>query len=65
MINLFLTTYYLIDYFFYKENIFYQSQKFRVGICNGNQYLKQGLFASNWTEIKSEKKIESLFYFTS
>ena len=56
MINLFLTTYYLI---------FYQSQKFRVGICNGNQYLKQGLFASNWTEIKSEKKIESLFYFTS
>ena len=48
MINLFLTTYYLIDYFFYKWNIFYQSQKFRVGICNGNQYFRQGLFASNW-----------------
>ena len=63
MINLFLTTYYLIDYFFLQIKYFLSKPEIQSGHMQRESILQTRPFCIK-LELKSEKK-KALFYFTS
>ena len=63
MINLFLTTYYLIDYFFINKIFFIKARNSEWAYATGINTSNKAFLHQTGTEIG--KKNKSLFYFTS
>ena len=63
--NLFLTTHYLIDYFFINKIFFIKARNSEWAYTTGISTSNKAFMHQTGTEFKLEKKIKSLFYFTA